>query len=431
MSETSDMPMAKVEPASSVTQTVASRGPLWRTPWYHGWNVIAVSLLVQTVLNAGGLVTFTFLIQPWSQDFGVTASKVVLASTFMSIGVTASGPFVGRLLDSTPIRVMIAAGVALFAMAFVLAAQATHAWHILALYAIPIPIALGAACTLPAQVLAARWFPERRGLAIGIVNLGFPFPAVIGPPMIAAAIVSLGWRPMFQIFALAAAVLIPFVLLVIRNGPAQHPSAPAAGSEGAPPPSLPPAVTVRQILGTRSFWLLIVVGTLILAAFGGWGINFVPLAAERGLDPKAAAGLLSVLALLGAATLPLWGHLGDKVEHRYLFAGSAAAGALCFLGVAFAKGFVALAVTTVLLGLSLSGILPLIGVSLAYQFGAASLGRAMGLGSLSIFLSSFGAPMTAKLHEMWGSFTPAFVVLAGICALAAVAAWFLRYPRAA
>ncbi len=156
----------------------------------------------------------------------------------------------------------------------------------------------------------------------------------------------------------------------------------------------------------------------------------MPFATERGLDPKTTAGLLSVLALVGATTLPLWGHVADKVEHRYLFAGSAALGALFFVALAFAQGFAGVAVATLLLGLSMSGIFPLMGISLAYQFGAASLGRATGLGAIAIFLSSFGAPLTARMHEIWGSFTPPFLVLAGLCALAAVAAWFMRYPRA-
>jgi cyanate permease len=71
------------------------------------------------------------------------------------------------------------------------------------------------------------------------------------------------------------------------------------------------------------------------------------------------------------------------------------------------------------------------GISLAYQFGPASLGRATGLGSIGIFLGSFGAPLTAKLHEVWGDFTPAILVMAGVCLLAGIAGWFLRYPRAA
>jgi MFS family permease len=411
---------------------LAGSGFLLRTPWHYGWNVIAVSLLVQTVLNMGGLVTFAFLIGPWSQDFHVAASRMVLGGTLMSTGLVLAGPFLGRLVDSASLRVLISAGIALFAAAFVLGSVATTSWHILALYALPIPVALGASCTLPAQVLAARWFPERRGLAIGIVNLGFPFPAVIGPPLVVALIAGIGWRDMFQIFALAAAVLIPLTLFVVRNGPAQPANASAAApGAGAAPASAPAAFTVRQILSSRSFWILVAAGSLLLAAFGGVFINLVVFAGERGIDPKLIAGIVSAGGLMGFLTPPLWGHIADKIPHRYLFAGTGLAGAVTAAGLAFAHGPVAITAAVLLYGLALSGMLPLMGISLAYQFGPASLGRATGLGSIGIFLGSFGAPLTAKLHEVWGDFTPAILVMAGVCLLAGIAGWFLRYPRAA
>jgi MFS family permease len=406
----------------------------WDTPWYFGWNIIAVSIVLQTVLNAIALASFTFLVPLWTQDFGVQASRIVLAATLMSVGLTASAPFIGRLADTASMRLLMTAGLIVFTVGLVLISWATTAWHVLAVYALFMPVGLAACTTLTGQVLAARWFPERRGFAIGIVNLGFVASGVVGPPVATALLANVSWRSMFQIFALTSAALIPLALLVVRNAPpsAAQESAPNPGvAAAASMPPMEPAFTVRQILSSRVFWLLIFIGSVTLAAFGGLAINFATYAAERGLKPAAIAGLLSGLALTGFVTLPLWGYVADKVEHRYLFTGIGLVVALGCVAVAYAHGLVAIALAVFLLAFPIGGFAPLIAAAFVNQFGAASLGRASGLGMISLFLSSFGAPIVAKLNEMGGGFEFAFLIFAAACLTTSVAGWMIRSARAA
>jgi MFS family permease len=406
----------------------------WGTPWYFGWNIIAVSIVLQTVLNAIALASFTFLVPHWTQDFGVQASRIVLAATLMSIGLTASAPFIGRLADTASMRLLMSAGLIVFTIGLVLISWAAKAWHVLAVYALSMPVGLAASTTLTGQVLAARWFPERRGFAIGIVNLGFVAAGVVGPPVAAALLANVGWRSMFQIFALACAALIPLTLLVVRNAPAPiaKESAPNPGAVATnSTPLLQPAWTVRQILSSRVFWLLIFIGSVALAAFGGLAINFATYAAERGLKPAQIAGLLSVLALTGFVTLPIWGYVADKVEHRFLFTGIGIVVALGCVATAYAHGLVPVGLAVFLLAFPIGGFAPLIAAAFVNQFGAASLGRASGLGMISLFLSSFGAPIVAKLNEMGGGFEFAFLVFAAACLFTGAAGWLIRSTRPA
>jgi MFS family permease len=169
----------------------------------------------------------------------------------------------------------------------------------------------------------------------------------------------------------------------------------------------------------------------MLAAFGGLAINFASYAAERGLKPAEIAGLLSFLALTGFVTLPLWGYAADKVEHRLLFTGIGIVTALGCVAVAYAHGLVAIAVAVFLLAAPIGGFAPLIAAAFVRQFGAASLGRASGLGMISLFLSSFGAPVVAKLNEMGGGFEFAFLIFAAACLTTSAAGWTIRSTRPA
>jgi MFS family permease len=190
-----------------------------------------------------------------------------------------------------------------------------------------------------------------------------------------------------------------------------------------------PAWTVRQILSSRIFWLLIFIGSVTLAAFGGLAINFASYAAERGLARAEIAGMLSLLAMTGFVTLPLWGYVADKVEHRYLFAGIGFVVALGCVATAYAHGLVPVALAVFLLAFPLGGFAPLIASAFVNHFGAASLGRASGLGMISLFLSSFGAPLVAKLNEVGGGFEFAFLVFAAACLTTSIAGWMVRPKR--
>lgn len=401
----------------------------WRTPWYQGWNILAVSLVFQAVSFAFPIICFTFFAEQWVAEFGVPRSEIMLAAMMPMIVGAAMGPFAGRAFDSMSIRALVAGGMTALVVGLVLLSVATAVWQVVLIYGALMSLAIVFAGSLPAQLLAARWFPRRRGFAIGISSTGVSIGGVLIPPLVAWMIAALGWRQTLVIFAfVCAAFIVPLVLAVIRNRPSSDKVESREGTAEAPARD-GEEFTVRAIVRERNFWVLALIVVPIMTGISGFQANLAAYTAERGITTGQAAGLLSLMALMLLVAKFVWGHLADRHEHRILFCVAATASAVAYMALAFGHGLVGIGATMMILGLGSGGLLPLMGASLSYQFGR-SFGRATGLMALCFPVTSIGAPGIAWIEEQLGSYTPAMIALGSFVALAGVAALFLKTSRA-
>lgn len=421
------------EAAGGAAAARAPRGAQGRlfitTPWPPGFNVLAVSMLFQGI-NFGVVITsFTLFAERWTVAFGVPRSEIMLAATLGAIAPALLGPIAGRVMDTRPARRVVAGGLLVLVLGFALLAQVAAVWHVVLLYAFLLPVAGAFAGVIPAQVLAARWFPRRRGLALGLVSSGVSLGGVLVPPVVVALMEAVGWRMTYGVFALfTLLVVLPLVLLFLRSGPeGEDPRAFQAAQ--APAPGQGGAHTIATIIRERTFWVLLIFLFPMGMALSVIQFNLAGLASERGLTMKEAGALLSILSSMLLAAKFLWGYLADRVEPRLLFAAAALANALGCFGLSLAAGFFAMAAALVVVGLATGGMLPLVGAALSREFGPA-FGRAFGLVTMSLPLTLVGPPIAARLQESWGSYAPVLAVTAAFVATAILAALFLR-PKAA
>ena len=137
-----------------------------RTPWFHGWNVLALTMLYQAIVMGFTLYCFPFVAVSWIEEFGVSRRDVVVSVTAASLIMGFAAPFAGRALDRYSPRLIIGGGALTYAIGLLLVARATAQWQISAIYSLFISAGLVLTSILSAQWLVARWFVERRGLAL-------------------------------------------------------------------------------------------------------------------------------------------------------------------------------------------------------------------------------------------------------------------------
>jgi ACS family D-galactonate transporter-like MFS transporter len=120
------------------------------------------------------------------------------------------------------------------------------------------------------------WFPRtERALSTSLYDVGAKFSNVIGVPLVALAVVRLGWRWGFA--ALAALSFVYFVVFYrLYRDPSRHPRLTSEEREylaihGAEPEGQPPgsstAGMLAYLLGTRKVWGLAI-------GFGAYGYSF-------------------------------------------------------------------------------------------------------------------------------------------------------------
>lgn len=395
-----------------------------RTPWFYGWNVVAIGMAWQAMTFGIALYCFTFWIPLWMRDFGVDRGDVLALFFAIQISMGLLAPFSGRAMDSMSIKLLVCVGLFGFAGALALSAMAGSLVGVaLAFCTLGIlgPLLAG---PLSAQTLITRWFVERRGLALGISTVGTSIGGLLLPPLVTSLQAVIGWRDTnFVLAAFLAVVLVPLVLIIVR----EPDKAGLADNELASASPLP-SLTTGQILRHRVFWGVCLAFVPLSLALGAVQQNIAPLSADAGFDSVQASFLVSVMALVMIGAKLLFGALADRVDHRWLFLGSIiAAGAALVLLQLPNLDFAALVIVAVCLGIAGGGLLPLLGSVISGRLGTASFGRVMGLLGPFTILAAAGPWFAGEVRDATGSYADAWFYLCFVLP-ASVAALVLLKP---
>jgi len=302
-----------------------------RTPVHRAWWV-AAAVLGALVAAAGFRSSTGALLEPLEKEFGwsrTTTSGAVTANLVL-YGITA--PFAAAVMDRLGLRRVMVSALLLIGIGSGATVLMTAPWQLWILWGVFVGIGTGAMALVLGSVVANRWFATRRGLVTGVFSAASSTGQLVFLPSIAALAAGPGWRYAALVVAGAALALIPVILLVVADRPADvgvrpfgaraDPVEPAA-PDSPLRPRLSPAAAALSTQGSASrgptFWLL--AGTFFVC---GWstngliGTHFIPAAHDHGMPPTTAAGLLALIGIFDIAGTIASGWLTDRVDPRLL-----------------------------------------------------------------------------------------------------------------
>jgi DHA1 family inner membrane transport protein len=151
-------------------------------------------------------------------DLDATPTEVSYSITSYSLVVAIAAPLLSVLLPRVPRAVLMACGLAVFAIGGAIAVSATS----LPLFLIGRTLSgVGGAALVPTATAAAASLarPSQRGRALAIVGAGFTLATAVGSPFGTALGGVAGWRlPLWCLVGIAA-VLVVAIPLVVRGVP--------------------------------------------------------------------------------------------------------------------------------------------------------------------------------------------------------------------
>lgn len=376
-------------------------------------------------------------------EFGWSATVLSLGFAFARVEHGLLGPFQGWLVDRYGPRRVVTAGVLMSIAGFLLLSQVTD---IETFFASILVIAVGASLGGFSSVAVAvvNWFERHRTTALGIVSAGFAASSAL-VPLVLVGFQYFGWR--------TTAVLSGLTILIIGLPAAQllrhRPQAYGLHPDGARPPdpliqssetgigtegsaSLPPrAFTLRHALRARQFWYLSLGHACAVLVVSAVIVHLVAhLIGSLGLtlaETSVFLLMLSVLMILGTL---LGGAAGDRIGRRDLLVACMAGHALGILLLAHASAGWMVGAFALLHGLAWGVRGPLMSSIRADFFGLTAFGTITGMSSLVVTLGMIGGPLVAGLaHDLTGSYTMGFTVIAGFAAFGA--GFFVLAIRAA
>ena len=406
---------------------------------HPAWLVAAIAFLA-LVAAAGFRAAPSALITPLQSEFGWSTSEIAVSVTINLLLYGLMAPFAAALMQRFGIRIVTAVALVLVAAGAGLSALATEPWMLVATWGFLIGIGTGSMALVFAATIADAWFVRSRGLVVGILTAGGATGQLVFLPIVASLAETSGWRTATLVCAAAALAVVPFVLFLLRDRPAQFGvtpyGAPADWVEpGRTPgnPALNAVVALRDASRRWPFWAL-AIGFFICGAStnGLVGVHFIPSAHDHGMPETTAAGLLAVVGIFDIVGTIASGWLTDRVDPRIL------------LGVYYAGRGIGLAVLPMLLeatvqppmiafiviyGLDwVATVPPTVALCRKYFAGRGPLVFGWVFAAHQVGAAT-AAMLAGVVRDTTGEYTLAWFSAAGLCAVAAALSLSIRRPR--
>jgi MFS transporter, OFA family, oxalate/formate antiporter len=389
------------------------------------WIFLLLGMAIDACL--GAVYAYSVFKDPLVDLFGFSARQGNYP--FMSfIAIFSVGTFfTGRFIDRYGPRAVMLVGSVLVGVGWMLAKFSTGLGGLLLSYSLVGGIGVGIVYGGPVAV-AARWFPDKKGLAVGIALAGFGMSAFVTAPIAHYLIElpSVGVLNAFGIMGAGFLVICVLLSLPMRFPPrGWHPAGWLPPDDAAHPHQ--PSFSRRQMAKTPAFWALVACYLLGTSA----GLMAIGVSAPVGkevvhLDPAVAAMLVSIFAIFNGGGRPLFGWLADRIQPRRAAMLSFAIILLCSLGMLRVRPGQTLLYSVCFSGfwLCLGGWLAIAPATTASFFGMVGYAKKYGLVFLAYGLGAIlGGLVSGMAKDAFGSYTAAFVPTAAMGALGFAIAW--------
>ena len=193
-------------------------------------------------LALGTLYAWSVFVAPLEKEFGWKRADTSLIISIAIFVFAISFVLAGRLQDKKgPFWISVTGGV-LVSVGFFLSAWTTTLGWIFFAFGVLGGIGNGFGYATPIPVMA-KWFPDKRGLAVGLAVAGYGGgSAIFGPLAGNWLIPTYGWRTTFQVLGVIFLVMTLIGAFLLKNPPA-----------GYRPPGWTPAPAAKAAATTHEF----------------------------------------------------------------------------------------------------------------------------------------------------------------------------------
>lgn len=269
-----------------------------------------------------------------------------------------------------------------------------------------------------------QWFPDRSGLASGLLLLGMGLSGVTTTPLMAILSRELGWRISFRVIGAVLLAVGLAARCMIRPAP-----------QGLPEPKKCPAeqgmeCTTAGMLASLAFWAFAVWKLILIGLGQACSGQLAQIFADFGKSEQLQLLMVSAYVSLNGAARLLWGMLCDRIGRTaamlLISALSALGCALVLLGYPggripmLAAGFLTIA-------LCYGGAATLGANYIAAVFGRKHYRRNNGVSAATALPANLGATAAiAMVRDVSGSYLPFFRFALPAALVAGGLAWCCR-----
>ena len=399
------------------------------------WIVIAGGFWLNLML--GVAASWSVFVRPLMDSFGWTKMSATLPFTIFIAALALTMVPAGRAQDRIGPRKVALLGSIIIGSGFMLASLISGIGNPLWLHLTVGLIAgtgsgLAYSCTIPT---ARKWFPDKPGMAVGIVIAGTGISALLFAPLQTYLIDARGLATTFLIVGIILLVVSILAASMLRNPPegwkprGQKRQQPAKISTAAAAAARDYKPT--EVIKSVRFWMLCIM--FIFMSAGGLMVigHIAAYAEEIGLAAMYAAVAAGVLSVFNALGRPGSGMLSDKISAiKTMLILFTIQGIMMLIFPYFAVSMITIYISVAIIGFNFGAIFTLFPSVTADFFGTENLGINYGLVFAAYGTGAILGPLMASyIYDTTQSYTMAFTIAAVLAFMAVVITLILTYRR--
>jgi predicted MFS family arabinose efflux permease len=387
----------------------------------YRWIILILG--TTSVFGALGLARFGYsaVLPAMQQGLGMSNTQAGIMATANLAGYLALSAIGGALASQFGARLIVSLGLLLCGAGMLLTGM-SGTFAVAVFWRVITGFGSGAA-NIGAMGMWATWFePNRRGTAAGIAVTGSSFALIFTGPMapyIISSFGSGGWRACWYVFGAITLALAALCAIALKNRPAPGPAMPVAEKS--------PGQTGRGWANVYGSWPVWHLG-LVYIAFGFSYIIYMTffvkyLAAEHGYTRQAAGNVFMLMGICSLACGLVWGTVSDRIGRKQTLVIIYLIQCTAFAFFALWHTHAGLALSAVLFGITAWSIPAIMAATCGDVLGAKLAPAGLGFITLFFGIGQATAPsMAGALADKFGSFSPAFLLAAGVALVGAIAA---------
>jgi OFA family oxalate/formate antiporter-like MFS transporter len=392
------------------------------------WMQLILGLVCMMAISSPQYV-WTLFTRPLMTQLGVSLTQLQVTFSIFVVLQTFLSPLQGYLIEKFGPKLLLAAGAILTGLSWVLASSADSLMSVYLTYGLLGGIGTGIIYVGIVGLMVA-WFPDKRGMAAGVVAAGYGMGAVLSTFPVTISIARLGYRPTLLHFGLIFGAVAFLAALSMKRPPKDWMADYIVRNKKTE------GLSSGKMLKTPLFWLMFVMmammstsGLMVISQMATFSKDF-GIADATILGMAALPLALTIDRVTNGLTRPFFGWVSDRIGRELtMFIAFGLEGIAMALWLLTRENTLLFVLFSGIVFFGWGEIFSLFPATLTDTFGEKHattnygfLYMAQGIGSI------FGGPLAARLHEASGSWLPVFAVVISLDVLTALLAIAVLKP---
>ena len=362
------------------------------------------------------------------------------------------GPVEGYLIDRVGPRKMVAIGLTILGMGFILLSRVDS---LVSFYIALLVIALGTGLGgfLAIMATLTNWFRRRRARVMAAATVGVNVGGLL-VVVLTWGVDNYGWRASALVFALIVFAMVIPITKVLRDRPEDYGLLPdgaeapvsqispasssgaddAAAAQGVAARDVPgdddDDMTVREALHSQAFWMVSLVHGIAVMALSSLAVHQIERMVQAGISLQSAGLVVSIYTGVGIFFRIFSGYIADIFDKRYVISGFLIFQTLALFVFAVGSSMPMFILFGLLFAPGWSGRGAALTAFRGELFGRKRFASITGISMvITNALSLIGPVFTGLMFDVTGSYLIPFLVLSALSLLAAFLILIVRVPK--